>query len=220
MLLASFVVSSSVLFTGVSMSVASQDLCAPFEVGKPDDTVKSTVLDAAAAGYLYRIQAATTRVGFCVESKFQRVEGVFRDFRGGIALPTGEAETGQTVVLIKVDSLKTEDALVDNLIRSPRFCDVESFPEVLFVSTDFEWVSSTRAVLRGDLNLHGVTKPVSFNVELVSSEGENVGEAEDILVRSTTTISRSDFGMDTLSTVVSDSVQLCMSVEAKRYRDG
>ncbi len=211
---------TSVLFGGLSMSAASQDLCAPFEDSQIDDAVKSTMLDAAAAGYLYRIQASTSKVGFCVESKFRRVEGVFRDFRGGIALPSQGAEAGQTVVLIKTDSLDTEGDLVESLIRSPRFFDVKNFPEILFVSNGFEWTGPNRAKLRGNLTLHGVTKPVSFNVELISSAGDKVGEAEDILVRSTATIKRSDFGMDTLSTVVSDAVQLCMSVEAKRYKDG
>jgi len=207
------------LIKGMSGSAVAEDLCAPFEDGRIDESVMSTMLNAAEAGYLYRMQASTSQVGFCVDSAFQRVEGVFQEFQGGMALLPEADKTGQTVVVIRTDSLDTKGALVENLIRSPRFFDVANYPEILFVSTDFEWTSPTRAVLRGNLTLHGVTKPVIFKVELSGSEGKQVGEAENILVKATTTINRSDFGMDTLSRLVSDSVQLCMSIKAKKYRE-
>jgi polyisoprenoid-binding protein YceI len=207
------------LIKGMSGSAVAEDLCAPFEDGRIDESVMSTMLNAAEAGYLYRMQASTSQVGFCVDSAFQRVEGVFQEFQGGMALLPEAGKTGQTVVVIRTDSLDTKGALVENLVRSSRFFDVANYPEILFVSTDFEWTSPTRAILRGNLTLHGVTKPVIFKVELSGSEGKQVGEAENILVKATTTIHRSDFGMDTLSKLVSDSVQLCMSIKAKKYRE-
>lgn len=219
MLLNRILLTGIFLFKGVAGNALAEDLCAPFQDGRIDESVVSTMLIAAEAGYLYRIQASTSQVGFCVDSKFQRVEGVFRDFQGGIALPPEAAKTAQTVVVIRSDSLDTKGALIDKLIRSPRFFDVENYPEILFVSTGFEWTSPTRAVLRGNLTLHGVTRSVAFKVELSGSEGKQVGEAESILVKATTAINRSDFGMDTLSTLVSDSVRLCMSVKAEKYRE-
>jgi len=207
------------LIKGMFSSAVAEDLCAPFQDGRIDDSVMSTMLNAAEAGYLYRIQASTSQVGFCVDSKFQRVEGVFEAFQGGMALLPEAGQTGQTVVVIRADSLNTKGALIGNLIRSPRFFDVENYPEILFVSTAFKWVSSTRAELRGNLTLHGVTRPVIFDVEVSGSGSKRIGDAENILVKATTSIRRSDFGMDTLSKLVSDSVQLCMSVKAKKYRE-
>ena len=204
---------------GMSGSVFAEDLCEPIQDGRLDDEVVSTMLSAAEAGHLYRMETSTSQVGFCVDSKFQRVEGVFHEFRGGMALSPETGRNGQTVVVIKVDSLDTEGALIDSLIRGQRFFDVANYPEILFVSTDFEWTGPTRAILRGDLTLHGVTRPVAFKVELSSSDDKPIGEAEGILVKATTAIKRSDFGMDTLSTVVSDSVRLCMSVKAKKYQE-
>ena len=207
------------LFNGVSGSAVAEELCAPFEDGRIAESVMSTMLNAADAGYLYRIEASTSQVGFCVDSALQRVEGAFRDFQGGMSLLPEAGKTGQTVIVIRTDSLNTKGALVENLIRSARFFDVANYPEILFVSTDFKWTSPTQAVLQGNLTLHGVTKAVIFKVELSSSGDRKVGEAEDILVKASTSISRSDFGMDTLSKLVSDSVQLCMTVKAKKYRE-
>jgi polyisoprenoid-binding protein YceI len=154
-----------------------------------------------------------------VDSKFQRVKGFFQDFQGGMVLIPEAGKSGQTVVVIRTDSLDTQDALIGNLIRSHRFFDVANYPEILFVSTDFKWINATRAELRGNLTLHGVTRPVIFNVEVSARGTRPIGEAENILVKATTTIRRSEFGMDTLSKLVSDSVQLCMSVKAKKYRE-
>ena len=194
------------------------DLCAPFKNnGMVDQSVLETMLKAAEVGRLYRIEASSSKVGFCVNSRFKRVEGDFRDFQGGMAMSKEGAGEAQTLVVIKAGSLDTDGALIESIIKSERFFDVENFPDILFVSTGFEWTSSTTAKLRGDLTLHGVTKPVVFNVTLSDINNDTAGEGEQILVKATTKVSRADFGMDTLSSLVDDNVQLCMSVKARKF---
>jgi polyisoprenoid-binding protein YceI len=63
-----------------------------------------------------------------------------------------------------------------------------------------------------------VTRPVTFNVTLLSVREKNEQNAWMVMVKAGTTIRRSDFGMDTLSRVVNDQVELCMIVAAFRYR--
>jgi polyisoprenoid-binding protein YceI len=194
------------------------DLCAPFKNnGKVDQSLLETMLEAADGGRLYRIEASSSKVGFCVNSQFKRVEGDFREFQGGMALSKEGAGNAQTLVVIKAGSLDTDGALIESMIKSERFFDVENFPEILFVSTGFEWTSSTTAKLMGDLTLHGVTKPVVFNVTLTDIKDDTEGEGERILVKATTKVSRAEFGMDTLSSLVDDNVQLCMSVKARKF---
>jgi polyisoprenoid-binding protein YceI len=195
------------------------ELCAPFKDGKVDASVLQTMLKAAEVGRLYRIDASSSKVGFCVNSQFHRVEGDFKEFQGGMTLSKDGAGNAQTLVAIKTASLDTDGALIERLIKSPRFFDVENYPEILFVSTGFKWTSSTTALLKGNLTLHGVTKPVIFNVTLtdVKDKSPAADKRERILVKATTTVSRAQFGMDTLSTVVDDNVELCMSVEARKF---
>jgi polyisoprenoid-binding protein YceI len=153
-----------------------------------------------------------------VDSQFNDVKGSFKDFRGGLALGTGDSIDGQTMVVIKTASLDTDSTMLESLIKSKRFFDVQNYPEILFVSTGFKWTSDATAVLEGDLTLHGVTKPVIFSVELTNLTGNQAGRTDMILFKATTAISRTDFGMDTLSSVVSDTVRLCMSVEAQKHQ--
>jgi polyisoprenoid-binding protein YceI len=175
------------------------------------------MLSAANDGHLYRILQTSSQVGFCVDSKLSRIEGSFTEFQGGIALNSGDNDNGQTMVLIKADSLATEGAIVESMVKGEGFFDVKHYPEVLFVSSGFEWTGTDTAVLKGNLTLRGITKPVIFNVTLTSMDDNKFSKARKILVKATTTIDRADFGMEKLTALVDSSVKLCMSVEALKY---
>ena len=197
---------------------AEIDVCAPFKDGIVDDTIVSKMLAAADDGYLYRIEAATSKVSFCVDSPVGLVEGEFKEFAGGLTfLKQQAAEGDQALVLVRTASLETDGALIEKMLKGKKFFDVKNFPEILFVSTGFRWVSDTEAVLLGNLTMHGVTREVGFHVELIEQPSKHKHE-QHILVKATTLIHRSQFGLTALSPMVSDSVNLCMSVDAVKYR--
>jgi len=215
--------------SGLSLSHASDsnegDLCSPFMDGKVEPSLIATMLDAAQDGNLYRIDDDTSRVGFCVSSKFNEVKGDFHDVRGGLTLSatTATSGDGQALLVINTASLDTKGSMIEHLIKSERFFDVEKYPEILFVSRGFEWTGQDTATIVGDLTVHGVTREVVFDVTLIpvkdTSGLENISGklSNRMLVKATTTIHRSQFGMDNMSKLVSDSVDLCMSVEVQRY---
>jgi polyisoprenoid-binding protein YceI len=198
---------------------AEEELCAPFLNAKVDQSRVDSMRAAAKGGHLYRIQPDTSRMGFCVDSEFTRVKVEFKDFQGGMTLwPDHPENKEQAMVLVKTASLDTGGSLIEYMLKGERFFDVMNYPEILFVSTGFTWTSETTGTLKGDLTLHGVTRPVTFNVTLLPIRNTDEKSAGKVLVKAGTTIHRSDFGMDTLSRVVDDKVELCMRVEAVRYR--
>ena len=193
--------------------------CASFLNGKVDLSRVEAMRAAAKVGHLYRIQPDTSRVGFCVDSEFALVKAEFKDFQGGLTLwPDHPGGKEQAMVLVQTASLDTGGSMIEYLLKGERFFDVQNYPEILFVSTDFSWTSETTGTLKGNLTLHGVTRPVTFNVTLLPVMDKDEKNAGKVLVKAGTTIRRSDFGMDTLSRVVNDKVELCMSVEAVRYQ--
>ena len=212
------------IFVGFVLSVSSVsaiaeiDVCAPFQDGVVDETVVSSMLDAADDGHLYRIEPASSKIGFCVESPVGLVEGEFKDFKGGLTFFKQNVDKGEhALVRVNTESLDTDGALIKKMLKGKKFFDVKNFPDILFVSTGFKWVSDTEAVLLGKLTLHGVTKDVCFHVELIEEPGDNLSE-QRIVIKATTLIHRSEFGLTALSPMVSDSVNLCMSVDAVKYR--
>ncbi len=206
------------LLSAVSaLAIAESDICAPFKEGIVDDAVVSKMLAAAEDGHLYRIKPSTSKVGFCINSPIGLIEGEFKDFKGGLTfLQQSQSKDEQAVVMVNTASLDANGSFIESILKGKKFFDVDNYPEILFVSTGFKWVSKTEAVLLGDLTMHGITKQVGFHVKLIEESGEHEKE-QRILVKATTLIRRSEFGLNALSPMVSDSVNLCMSVDAVKY---
>ena len=212
------------ILTGFLMAVlsaaafAETEVCAPFKDGVVDETIVSKMLAAADGGHLYRIKPSSSKVGFCVDSPIGLIEGEFTDFSGGLTF-LRENLSGDQQALVKVNtgSLETRGPFIKSMLKGKKFFDVENYPEMLFVSTGFKWVSKTEAILLGELTLHGITKAVGFHVKLIEQATDD-GNQQRILVKATTLIRRSEFGLTALSPMVSDSVNLCMSVDAVRHR--
>jgi polyisoprenoid-binding protein YceI len=212
------------IFIGLILSIVSTstfaegDVCAPFKDGVVAESIISKMLAAADDGHLYQIDPATSKVGFCVNSPVGLVEGEFKDFTGGLTfLQENIANDEHALVKVNTASLETKGKFIEGLLKGKKFFDVENFPEMLFVSTDFQWLSKNEAVLIGDLTMHGVTKRVGFHVELINQDVID-SQQQRILVKATTLIRRSEFGLNALSPMVSDAVNLCMSVDAVKYR--
>jgi polyisoprenoid-binding protein YceI len=77
-------------------------------------------------------------------------------------------------------------------------------------------MTDTKAILKGELTMHGITKTVAFYLDMKKAK---TAQGEEFLnVKATTSIQRSEFGMYTLSPMVDDRVSLCMSIDAYRYQ--
>jgi polyisoprenoid-binding protein YceI len=201
----------------LSLSVHAEDetLCAPFKKAMVDESKVAMMLEAAEDGYLYRIKPDSSRMGFCVNSPLGVIKAEFKDFQGGLALKKAN-EQGRVMVNIAVDSLKVDSAIVGALLKGESFFDSDKFPDILFVSNGFEWITDNKAVFKGDLTMHGVTKTVAFYVDFTqvkTVQGEKV-----ITVKATTAIQRSEFNMHTLTPMVDDRVSLCMTIDAYKYK--
>ena len=207
------------LILGVFMSVpvyaGDDDLCAPFEDAQIDKSLLATMLKAAKDGHLYRIKPGSSKMGFCINSPLGKVEAEFINFKGGLALKDSKQQ-GTALVSIDVDSLETDSSLIEVMLKGESFFDTEQYPEIIFVSTGVEWINDSKAVLKGDLTMHGITKTVAFYLDMKKATN---AQGEEILnVKATTSIQRSEFGMYTLSPMVDDRVSLCMSIDAYRYQ--
>jgi polyisoprenoid-binding protein YceI len=188
------------------------ELCGAFSDEMVDSGVVATMVRAAEDGHLYRIDKAASRMGFCVGgSLLGEVHGDFGDFEGGLAL-LPNADPGRALVLVRTHSLETHNGVTNLVAKGENFFDVDRYPEILFVGTDFEWTSASAGRLHGNLTMRGTTRPVTFQVEFTQ-----VASAEDrIVVTATTDVNRTDFGMTGLEKIVSDRVRLCLRVAAQR----
>ena len=96
---------------------------------------------------------------------FSYVLGRFNRFEGAFTYDPRKPSDSKVKVTIDVASIDTNNAERDKHLRSEKFFDVKKFPKATFVSTDYQPLRRRRAVLRGNLTLHGVTRPVIIRVK-------------------------------------------------------
>lgn len=208
-------------------------VCAPFRGGVVDPVIVSSMLQAKQEGVLYRIQTKRSEVGFCVESGIGRVEAQFKDIKGGLALRRKIwGDESQMLVMIDANSISMEESFIRNMMTSEFFLDTYMYPKILFVSTGIHWLDHEKAILRGDLTLHGVTRPVRFEITMnmiknrkprntsANPRSKKMGDENmtDIVVIAKSFINRSDFNMKRLEFMVSDEIELCMRIEASLFK--
>jgi len=183
---------------------------------KVGDSVLASLLKASKSECYYQILPKASEVSFSVESIAGTAEGTFVQFKGGVALQPEIANNDQVVFVIKSDSISTSNSAIDKVVTSKSYLDVKRYPEILFVSSGFSWLSETTGLLKGKLTLHGVTQSIAFQVKLSGVKKNKVGNSDTILVRIATSISRSKFGMKLMKKVVSDKITLRMTIRAKK----
>lgn len=95
--------------------------------------------------------------------------GRFNEFSGNFSYDEATPEKAAVEVTIKTASVDSNHAERDKHLRGDDFLDVEKFPEAKFVSTSYTPGKDGKGVLKGNLTLHGVTKPVEIEVESIGA---------------------------------------------------
>jgi polyisoprenoid-binding protein YceI len=83
----------------------------------------------------------------------------------------------------------------DAHLKSPAFLDVEKYPTLKFASQRVESLDEERFRLIGELTLHGVTRPVTLEVE-DNGRGRDPWGGERVGFTARTSIDRKDFGLE------------------------
>ena len=100
------------------------------------------------------------------------------------------------------------------LSKDDRFLNADEHGEITFVSTGVEKTGEYTGQVTGDLTFRGQTKPVTLDVTYNGMANLPwYGERDLVGFNATTTISRSEFGMDALQGMISDEVKIEFSGE-------
>jgi polyisoprenoid-binding protein YceI len=193
--------------------------CELIENSQVDPGIISRMLEAADAGYFYRIDSGRSSIAFQVKHfPLSMVEGSFNRFDGGLTLPEGSNPSRQALFLVKADSMATGNDELDDYLKSANFFNVSQFPDIIFVSTGFEWLGRSTARLYGDLTLRGVSRSLALTVHVDNTTSQDNDNSQVVIIHADADLQRSKFGMHALSLLVSDTVTLKIRIEATRVR--
>jgi len=124
------------------------------------------------------------------------VTGRFEKFTGSFGFDPDDVRAAIASTTIDAASINTNVPFRDKHLRSSDFLDVEKYPEITFIGrkvTDVDQ-KNHRFKLFGDLTIHGVTKPVTLDVQLGGSTRDPDGK-QRIGFTATTQINRRDYGL-------------------------
>jgi polyisoprenoid-binding protein YceI len=118
-----------------------------------------------------------------------------------------------TKVAITVDpkSIDTEDGGFNKTIAG--YFEPEKYPVIQFTSTGLVPMEEGRGQLTGDLNFHGVTKPVTLDVEFNGVGPGLLGAGTRMGFSGSGRIKRSEFGVTAGRPFAGDVVDLVLEVE-------
>ena len=128
-------------------------------------------------------------------------------------------EHSSVTVTIQAASIDTNERDRDAHLRSADFFEVEKFPTLTFKSSAITRKGSDGFDVVGDVTIHGVTKPVTFDVTFLGKAKDPWGN-ERIAFEAETTINRKDHGLlwnaalETGGFLVGDEVKISLSVQA------
>ena len=167
----------------------------------------------------YAIDKAHSEATFQVRHLLTKVRGRFSDFEGTIDYNESDPERSSVNLTVDAASVDTNEHDRDNHLRSADFFDVETFPKLTFSNHSITRKGDSRFDVVGDLTIHGVTKPVTFDVTLLGKAKDPWGN-ERIAFEADATINRKDFGLhwnaalETGGFLVGDEVKISLSVQA------
>ncbi len=142
----------------------------------------------------WAIDPVHSEVSFTVKHMMvSKVRGRFDTFEGTIV--TGPDPLSSSVTAsVDLSSVNTGQEQRDAHIRSADFFEVEKHPFMTFASTGVS-PDGDRFLLVGDLTLKGVTKSVTFKLD-VNGFGPDAYGGTRVGFSATTEISRGDFGVN------------------------
>ncbi len=147
------------------------------------------------------------------------VYGRFNEFSGQFTFDSAKPENSKVEVEITIESVDSGVDKRDAHLRSPDFFDAKQFPTATFKSKSVRKTKDGHFEVTGDFTLHGVTKPITIDVESVGTvKDERAGEIAGF--HGTFTLKRSEFGVSYGPTALGEDILVIVSVEGTRNDEG
>ncbi len=149
-----------------------------------------------------------------------RTSGTFHDIKGKVVLDTTNLAKSSVDATISIYSLNPSHIRRDVHVLTDEFLDARNYPEMKFASTGVSPVTAERGLMTGNLTLHGVTKPVTLEYQILGIGPDPWGGMRAGF-KATTHINRSDFGITkyAVNGPVGNEVDITLLIEGIKLGD-
>jgi polyisoprenoid-binding protein YceI len=181
------------------------------QAGVSEPAVSGAATPSSAVKYTF--SNADSKVEFVGAKVTRKHDGSFETFNGTVNAVDKNPEKSSVTVDIDIGSIKTDEAKLTGHLKTPDLLDVAKFPKAKFTSTSIKAGGEKGAThtVTGNLELHGVTKSITFPATI------KLGDAAD--VDAEFAINRKDFGIvypGMPDDLIKDDVLLKLHIRAKK----
>lgn len=181
----------------------------------------STAAAAVAAhpdAVAYAIDPVHTRILVAVDhAGFSKALGTVSGSTGSVHLLPGTWEGASVVVDVPLSRLDFGDEAWNRAVAAGGLLDSEGHPVATFTSTRIEPLEGDRARIHGLLSLRGVTRDVVLDAVRNGERRHPLPPFRQMVgFSATATLSRADFGSTAWASMIGDTVELRIELEAMR----
>ncbi|MBC7510332.1 MAG: YceI family protein [Ferruginibacter sp.] len=163
----------------------------------------------------YTLDKYHARVGFSVvHFGISHVEGNFKIIDATLDSKKVDFTDAVITFTADVNSINTDVEYRDNDLKSVNYFDAVKFPTINFKSTSFKKIASKNYRLLGNITIHGITKPIVFNV-IYNGQAVTAMKKPTAGFTITGQINRLDFsvGGPVITSGISNKIELRSNVE-------
>ncbi len=165
-----------------------------------------------ASAQKYIAAEAGSKVHFIIKNFGIKTGGELSGIKGEIFFFTSDLAACRVNVSVDASTVDTDNGSRDGHLKDSEYFDVEKYPVITINSTKIDKTNKTEAgyyYFTGTLTMHGITKAIAFpfKAEKINDDYLFTGEFE---------IDRLDYGIGDKSAVLSNTVNVSLSVLAKK----
>jgi polyisoprenoid-binding protein YceI len=167
----------------------------------------------------YRIDPLHSFIEFKIKHlMISTVNGSFQSFDATLNSDGDDFANATVTFSADVNSISTNIIDRDNHLKSADFFDAENYPKINFNSTSVEKADGNSYVMNGDLEIRGISRPISLSVEYNGEDEDAYGQTK-VGFDMEGKINRKDWGLDFNvaggkgSLLVGDEVKLNISIQ-------
>lgn len=176
---------------------------------------------APAVAQTWQIDPAHSRAQFTARHfGISNVRGDFYNLAGSAEYDGKDVTKAKVKVTIDVNTITTHVAQRDTHLKSADFLEVAKYPTMTFESTSIMAAGAGKYKMTGNLTMHGVTKPVTFDLDAPSGIiTDPMNGSRRVGAAASATINRKDFGVNYDGKLpngtpsVSDEIKIQLDVE-------
>src|SRR5579859_3858560 len=114
----------------------------------------------------WEIDHTHSRVSFAIRvMSVSTTRGSFKALRGRLHIDEQHPANSWVDAQVEAASIDTRNKLRDAHLRTAAFFDAKKYSTITFTSTRVEHVGGQNYQVTGNLTLHGVTRPITFDVQ-------------------------------------------------------